>query len=253
MGCHHSDNIYHALHSPSQLILQCDWPGLPAAPGPQCISLSGLSLLHYLGLYPSSACMLFPRLFHGCLIFILHGSPEVSPPWGGHLTTLYAVVLSHVIFGTVHLPPALASCLVSAPLEQKLYVGRGLVKLGLGLCLRSPRSGPSCCGVTEREGGACVRSSWGGLEAQRASAWPAGVLLRDCLWGSGQEHQLTRARSAWCQASSATCPAREVLLSLAPAAPDYTVAATVGLTASSLRGSGAWPALHRRSQELLGP
>lgn len=59
-------------------------PGLPAAPGPQPCPLRPLRL-QFLGSCPSAACVLFPRWFHGCLVFILQESSEVPPPWGGPL------------------------------------------------------------------------------------------------------------------------------------------------------------------------
>lgn len=76
--------------------------------------------------------------------------------------------------------------------------------------LRGPK-GPGlgqleCCGASS-------------AQDSRAALWSG------CHRGSGQGHQLMQARSSWCQAPSATCPAQGVLPSLAPATLDYIVAA----------------------------
>lgn len=67
----------------------------------------------------------------------------MSPPWLGRssLTTLCAVVLSHIILGAAVFPPALTNCLLFAPLERKPHADRGLDKLGPH-CLVEPGPAP---------------------------------------------------------------------------------------------------------------
>lgn len=90
--------------------------------------------------------------------------------------------------------------------------------------------------MTEREGRRSLcqellgrfRNPKGRVSQLECSSTSSAHATEGCLWDSGQRHQLTQARSSWCQAPSATCPAQEVLPSLAPAAPGYTVTAAVG-------------------------